>query len=530
MIARMSRRAVVIGAGHNGLVAALRLAAAGWDVTVLEAADAPGGAVRSGDGPLPGHVHDRCAGFFPFTLASPAFAGLGVRERVDWIAPPVAMAHPFADGTAIVLHRDLAETAASLEAAAPGAGRAWRELAEPLLRRRGALLRAGLGPFPPVRASARLAAAFRRDSLTLARRMLASSATLGLELFGNARAAAWLSGTVTHGDITPGSSGGAAFAVVLALLGHAVGWPYPRGGSGRLTDALAERLRELGGELRCGAPAAAIETGGGRARGVRLAGGERIAADAVISTLTPRPLAALLPPGALPDRLLARLRGWRHGLGTFKLDLALAGPVPWTSAAAREAGVVHLGDTLDALFAAQQQAGAGRVPDAPALVIGQHSLHDATRAPAGRHTLYAYTHVPQRPDLPAEAIADRVERRIEAFAPGFRGLVLGRRSRMPAELEAENACLVGGDIVGGSLELDQQLVFRPAPELFRGRTPLPGLYVAGAGVHPGGGVHGASGHNAARAVLADAKFRGASRLPARAAARTLRRCVRSSRP
>jgi phytoene dehydrogenase-like protein len=148
------------------------------------------------------------------------------------------------------------------------------------------------------------------------------------------------------------------------------------------------------------------------------------------------------------------------------------------------------------------------------MVIGQHSVHDPTRAPAGRHTLYAYTHVPQRPDLPAEAIADRVERRIEAFAPGFRGLVRGRRTRMPAELEAENACLVGGDIVGGSLELDQQLVFRPAPELFRGRTPLPGLYVAGAGVHPGGGVHGASGHNAARAVLADARFRGAPRLPA----------------
>jgi phytoene dehydrogenase-like protein len=502
---------VVIGAGHNGLVAALRLAAAGWDVTVVEAAEEPGGAVRSGDGPLPGHVYDHCAGFFPFTLASPAFAGLGVRERVDWIAPPVAMAHPFADGAAIVLHRDLAETAASLDAAAPGAGRAWREFAEPLLRRRHTLLRAALGPFPPVRAGARLAAALRRDALTLARQMVASSATLGLELFGDERAAAWLSGTVTHGDITPGSAGGAAFAVGLAVLGHAVGWPYPRGGSGRLTDALVERLGELGGEVRCGAPAEAIEARGGRARGVRLRDGERLAADAVVSTLTPRVLAGLLGPDALPERLLGRLRGWRPGLGTFKLDLALAGPVPWASAAAREAGVVHLGDTLGALFAAQQQAGAGRVPDAPALVIGQHSLHDATRAPAGRHTLYAYAHVPQRPDLPAAAIAERMEQRIEAFAPGFSRLILGRRTRMPAELEAENACLVGGDIVGGSLELDQQLVFRPAPELFRGRTPLPGLYVAGAGVHPGGGVHGASGHNAARAVLADAKLRRGAR-------------------
>jgi phytoene dehydrogenase-like protein len=342
--------------------------------------------------------------------------------------------------------------------------------------------------------------------------MLASSATLGLELFGDERPAAWLSGTVTHGDITPGSSGGAAFAVLLALLGHAVGWPYPRGGAGRLTAALVERLRELGGELRCGAPVAAIEVRGGRATGVRLAGGERLAADAVLSTLTPRPLAALLPPGALPERLVARLRGWRHGPGTFKLDLALAGPVPWASAGARAAGVVHLGDTLGALFRSQEQAGAGRVPDAPALVIGQHSLHDATRAPAGRHALYVYTHVPARPELPAAAIAERIERRIEAFAPGFRALILGRRTRLPAELEAENACLVGGDIVGGSLELDQQLIFRPAPELFRGRTPLSGLYVAGAGVHPGGGVHGASGHNAARAALADAKFTARRRL------------------
>jgi phytoene dehydrogenase-like protein len=163
-----------------------------------------------------------------------------------------------------------------------------------------------------------------------------------------------------------------------------------------------------------------------------------------------------------------------------------------------------VGDTLGALFRAPQQAGAGQVPDEPVMVVGQHSLHDATRAPDGQHTLYAYTHVPQRPDLPDEAVAERMERRIEAFAPGFRKLVLGRRVRSPAALEAANPSLVGGDILGGSLELDQQLVFRPAPELFRGRTPLPGLYVAGASVHPGGGVHGASGHAAARAVLADA--------------------------
>jgi phytoene dehydrogenase-like protein len=181
--------------------------------------------------------------------------------------------------------------------------------------------------------------------------------------------------------------------------------------------------------------------------------------------------------------------------------------VPWASADARQAGAIHLGDTLAAMFRAPQQAGAGRVPDEPAMVVGQHSRHDPTRAPEGRHTLYAYTHLPQRPDLPDDEIAERMERRIEAFAPGFRALVLARRCRSPAALEAENASLTGGDILGGTLELDQQLIFRPAPELFRGRTPLPGLYVAGASVHPGGGAHGSSGHAAARAVLIDARLR-----------------------
>jgi phytoene dehydrogenase-like protein len=201
---------------------------------------------------------------------------------------------------------------------------------------------------------------------------------------------------------------------------------------------------------------------------------------------------------------MTRLERWRYGLGTFKLDLALSAPVPWTNAEAREAGVVHLGDTLGALFRAPQQAGEGRVPDVPTIVVGQHTLHDRSRAPDGRHTLYVYSHVPQRPDLPDDVIADRVEERIEAFAPGFRRLVLARSVRSPSQLEADNPSLVGGDLGGGSYELDQQLCFRPAPELFRGRTPLPGLYVAGASVHPGGGVHGVSGQAAARAVLADA--------------------------
>src|SRR4051812_12386879 len=212
------RRALVIGAGHNGLVAAIRLADAGWDVTVLEAAAGPGGAVRTAEGPLPGFRHDRCAGFFPLTLASPAFAGLEVRERIDWVDPPMTMAHPFLDGREIVLHRDLRVTVASLKAAAPGAGRAWQAIVEPLLRQREALFRAALGPFPPLRPGLALALGLRRDALQLSRRMLASAATLGRELFGAERPAAWLAGSVAHGDLTAGAAGGGGFAFFLALL------------------------------------------------------------------------------------------------------------------------------------------------------------------------------------------------------------------------------------------------------------------------------------------------------------------------
>jgi phytoene dehydrogenase-like protein len=504
MPARRPPRVLVIGAGHNGLVAAVRLARAGCEVVVLEHEDRPGGAVKSAHDTLPGFVHDRCAGFLPLTAASPAFAGLGVRERLEWVDPPVAMAHPFLDGTAIALHRDVAATVASLEAVAPGAGRAWEGLVRPLLRHPETLLRAALSPFPPLAPGAALAVRLRRDGIELARRMLGSAASFGRDVFGDERATAWLCGSATHADLTPGSAGGGGFAFFLMLLGHIVGWPFPRGGVGGLTDALVGRLLELGGGVVCGAPVTQILVAGRRVHAVRLASGETIAGDAVLSTVSAAPLAALLPHRALPGRLTRRLQRWRYGLGTFKVDFALDGPVGWTNPAARRAGVVHLGDSLEALFRAPQEAGAGHVPATPTMVVGQHSVHDPTRAPTGKHTLYVYTHVPQRPDLPNDAIADRIEERIATFAPGFRKLVLARAMRSPADLELENPSLVGGDLGGGSFELDQQVCFRPAPELFRGRTPIRGLYVAGASVHPGGGVHGVSGDATARALLADA--------------------------
>lgn len=502
----MSGPIAVIGAGHHGLVAAARLAERGREVVVLEAAPWPGGAVRSAALTLPGFVHDTCSGFFPLAAASPVFRDLGL--ELEWIDPPIAMAHVLGeDGETIALHRDLAATARSLDACTPGAGTAWRDLIQTLWPHRDALVRTGLGRLPPIGAVAALLAGLRLRACQLAPLALAPSAVVGPRLLRDERAAAWLAGSGTHADMSPRAPGSAAIGLALNFLGHAVGWPFPRGGAGRLTDALVARLRECGGELRCAAAAEQIELRGRRVAAVRLRGGERVPASAVICTASPAPLLSLLRRGALPGRLERRLRSWRYGLGTLKLDYALSGPVPWRSDAARQAGVVHVGGPLRELIASLEQAGSGRFPQCPALVVGQQSLHDRSRAPAGCQALYVYARVPQQPGLEDAEMAARVEAQIERFAPGFGKLVLGRSVRGPDAIEAENPSLRGGDLASGSCELDQQAVLRPALELCRGRTPLRGLYVAGAWVHPGPGVHGASGAAAASAVIADGRRR-----------------------
>jgi phytoene dehydrogenase-like protein len=500
------KRVAVIGAGHHGLMAAIRLAEAGHEVLVLEAAPSPGGAIRSAEVTLSGFVHDTCSGFFPLTAASPAFRALGL--EVDWVDPPVAMVHVLdAEGGEIALHRDIRATCASLDAAAPGAGRGWRDLMLTLWPHREALIRAGLARLPAVRPGVALLGRLRLRALELAPLVLASSASLGRSLFGDDRAAAWLAGSGAHADLSPLAAGSGAFSLGLNFLGHVVGWPFPHGGAGRLTDAMVARVHDHGGELRYGTEITRIETSRQRVAAVQTRSGERIAVDAVICSASPGPLAAMLPAGAVPGRVERRLHAWRYGLGTVKLDYALSAPVPWAGERARQAGVVHVGGTLAEIVAALEQAGSGRVPDQPSLVVGQQSVHDRSRAPGDSHTLYAYARVPQRPGLSEDEMAGRVEERIERFAPGFRQLVLARSVRSPAAIEAENPSLRGGDLASGSCELDQQFVFRPAPELCRCRTPLRGLYVAGAWVHPGPGVHGVSGYAAADAVLADSRWR-----------------------
>lgn len=500
---------MVVGAGSNGLVCAIHLARSGLSVTVAEHAPRPGGACSSAEATLPGFIHDHCAGFNPMTVASPAMRELELEaEGLRWVNPPTVMAHPFGDGSAIVLHRDLDRTVASLEAAHPGAGSAWAELLGrfgPLTLR---LAETFLGRLPPIRPAVAVAGALRRDVLVLARRMIASVQAVGTDVFGGAaRPTAWLSGSAQHAGLAASTAGSGAFGLLLQLLGHACGWPFPAGGQGEIIQALAAIADREGAQIRCDAHVQEVLVRRGRAAGVRLSDGEEIPARDVVTTISARALADVLPPHALRERLLRRLLVWRYAPGAFKLDYALRAPVGWTAREAREAGVVHVAGELEELLAAGQAGLRGEPPDRPALVVGQHTLSDPTRAPEGRHTLYCYTHVPARSAVADEEVVRRVEAQLERFAPGFSRLVLARAVRSPQATESENPSLVGGDLSGGAMELDQQLIFRPAPELCRYRTPLPGLYVTGASVHPGPSVHGMGGRSAARALLADRRLR-----------------------
>ena len=471
----MVNDAIVIGSGPNGLSAAIALAQAGRSVVVLEAAARLGGAVATEELTLPGFRHDTFSAVYPAAAASPVFARLPLeRHGLEWVHPRFCMVHPQPDGSAAVLSRDLGETAGTLDRLHPGDGERWAAFAQPYLRRIGALQRTLLAGFPPLRGPAELLLrAGPRATLELARVVLMPAHALGQELFRSEAARAWLHGSALHGDVPPAASGSAIAAVHLHLLGHAYGWPSPKGGAGRLAGALAGVLAELGGAVRCGQPVVRVVVERGRAAGVELEGGERVSARIVIADVTPHGLLRLAD---LPDRYAGALRRYRYGPPTLKLDWALDGPIPWTAAEARAAGTVHVGD--EGAFA----------------ICGQQSLADPSRAPAGKHTAWAYVHDP--------AIgAAGVEARIERLAPGFRDRILARHVLTPADLEARNANLVGGDVGGGSYALDQ-LIFRPVPTLTPYRTPIRGLYLGSAAAFPGGAVHGVPGYAAARFALA----------------------------
>jgi phytoene dehydrogenase-like protein len=507
----MSYDALVVGSGPNGLSAAISMAQSGWRALVLEAADRGGGAVASEELTLPGFVHDTYSAVYPAAAASPVFARLPLhRHGLRWIHPGACYAHPLPDGRGLALYRDLDRTAESLEQAHAGDGARWREFAEPLVRNFGAFSSTVLSGFPPVRGPLRLAAAIGpRGILELARLVLMPAEALGQELFAQQATRAWLYGSAMHSDMPPRAGGSAIAAAYLNLLGHGAGWPSPEGGAGRLAEALISCLRELGGELRTTAPVTRIVAERGRVVGVELASGERLSAPVVIADVMPGALAALSG-DALPAAYTRALRRYRPGPATLKVDWALDGPIPWTAPEAREAGTVHVGGSAREMLGASAMG--GELPERPFVLLGQQSIADPTRAPAGRHTAWAYTHGPQAVDWQGqrERHVERIEAQIERFAPGFRERVLARHVLGPAELERRNANLIGGDVGGGSYALDQ-LIFRPVPSLAPYRTPVRGLYLGSAATFPGAGVHGVPGHAAARLALADSRFGRATR-------------------
>jgi phytoene dehydrogenase-like protein len=494
--------AVIVGSGPNGLVAAVTLARAGRSVMVLEAQERLGGAVATEELTLPGFRHDTFSAVHPAGAASPVLGALALeRHGLRWIQPGLAMAHPFLDGRAAVLSRDRDRTARSLDALSPGDGARWLELVDPYLSHFEALRATLLSPFPPLTGPARLLArAGLANTLELARMLLMPADALGRELFqGEGRA--WLHGSALHGDAPLNAAGSAILAMYLHLLGHAVGWPSPEGGAARLIDALVAHLAELGGDTRTGAAGERVRVRSGRVAAIEVAGGDTIETPVVIADTTPHGLLRLAGE-SLPGAYTRKLLRFRYGPGTFKVDWALNAPIPWENAEASHAGTVHVGGTSAEIGAALRDVERAQLPEHPFLLSGQQSIADPSRAPAGRNTAWAYTHVPDGVDwaVESERFADTVERQVERFAPGFRECVLARHVQSPADLERRNANLVRGDVGAGSNALDQ-LVFRPVPSLNPYRTPLRGLYLGSASTFPGGAVHGISGRGAARAAM-----------------------------
>lgn len=510
--------AVVIGGGPNGLAAGLRLAEAGWSVCVLEAGAEIGGACRTTEATLPGFRHDLGAAFFPLGVRSPVFVGRQLeRHGLHFAHAPLAAAHSFADGGAGAIAPESAQTAAWIgELGAPGDRQAWEMLQErydPLV---AAVLEAQFARYPlgPLARIATLASP--REVAERMRGLLGSAAGLARVLTSE-KARAFLVAPAMHADLGPEAPGTATYALLLTLLGQTVGMPVVRGGAGALTAALASALRARGGAVVTGAPVTRVVVEGGRAVGVECAKGLVRARLAVLGAVDPRILVSLLKPEELPAGALAEVRGLRVGLGTYKVDWALAGETPWTAEHCRRAAVVHIGETVEEMSQAAWQATYGHLPDRPTLVLGQPCLADEGRAPRGHSVLWGYARVPTHlvgvkgkdggwAEV-GERFVDRIEERIEAHAPGFRSRVLARCVRTPFDLQRENASLVGGDLGNGSFAVDQQLLFRPGPSWWRWGSPVKGLYLAGAGAPPGAAVHGGVGDLAARQALADARRR-----------------------
>ncbi len=497
---------MVIGSGPNGLTAACTLAKRGHRVLVLEANPRrPGGALGSEEWTQPGFIHDVGAGFFPFGRSSPAFRALDLESvGLVWQNAELETCHPALDGSHACIAR--APELSERHFGTPEDGAAWVKLAAFHRSIEPELLAALMEPFPALGPALRLGVL---NLLRVAGIFAKSGRRLSSGLFKSEAARRVLPSLALHVDVGPDDWFGAGLGYMLGLTASTGGYAVPRGGAQSITNAMVTLLERHGGRLRLGTRVTRVIVRGRRATGVVLENGEEIrAARAVLAdTSAPSLLLDLVERQHVPGGLLRKMRKFPLGFGTFKLDLALSGPVPWTVPEARLSAVVHAGESLDDLSRFVREIRAGKLPEQPYLVIGQQSLIDRTRAPPSAQTLYVYSRVPS--DLPGgwdaarERFADSIVNRIEGLAPGFGSLVLARRAHAPNDLQNMNANLLGGDLGGGSNAWNRQLLFRPAFPYFRYRMPVDRLYLCSSYAHPGAGVHGMCGYNAARIALRD---------------------------
>lgn len=463
--------ATVVGSGPNGLAAAIVLAEAGMRVTLREQSPQIGGGLRCAELTLPSFTHDTCAAVHPLAVSSPMFRALPLAlHGLEWVHAPAPLAHPFDEAPAAVLERSLSATVRALGRD----GEAWRGLLEPFV--------AG---WPHLASDILAPLRVPRHPLRLARfgfHALRSATGLVRRRFTEEAARVLIAGNAAHAMVPLDRSPTAAFGLTLVCAGHAVGWPIVRGGSQRLADALAGHLRGLGGTIITGAPVDRLE--------------EVEPSGIVMFDVTPRQFLRIAG-HRLPSRYRRALERFRYGAGVFKVDWALDGPVPWRDPGCARAGTVHLAGTMAELLLAEDSAFRGEIADRPFVLLGQPTIVDPSRAPAGRHIAWAYCHVPHGSRVD---ITGRIEAQVERFAPGFRDRVLARHVADPAALERHNPNLVGGDISAGVMDL-RQLFFRPVPQLNPYRTPLPGVFLCSASTPPGGAVHGMCGYYAARTAL-----------------------------
>ncbi|CAN5599733.1 NAD(P)/FAD-dependent oxidoreductase [soil metagenome] len=515
--------AVVIGAGPNGLVAANLLVDEGWDVVVLEEQAEPGGAVRSGELTKPGFTHDLFSAFYPLAAVSPILKGLDLESLgLRWSHAPAVLAHPLPDGSCALLSRDIDATASSVDAFATGDGDAWRRMFELWQRIGDPLIEALFTPFPPVSSGVRVAAALRRDLLRFMRLMVLPVRRYAEEEFNGAGAGLLIAGNAMHTDLMPETPASTIYGWLLSCLGQQAGFPVPEGGAGRLTDLLARRFESRGGALYCNSRVTKVMVRDGKATGVRTEHGDVIEARraVVADTGAPALFRDLVGPEHLPASVMDDIRRFQYDNSTVKVDWALEGPIPWKADEAGSAGTVHLADDMDHFSDFALQLTKRLIPSRPFLIIGQMTTSDPTRSPAGTETAWAYTHVPQEPvgdaggDLKGSwdgrettAFVARMQDRIEELAPGFKDLISATHVFTPPVMEAANANLVGGALNGGTAQIHQQLIFRPHCGFGRPETAIRNLYLASASAHPGGGVHGAPGANAAQAALLPQKLR-----------------------